>query len=52
MVQAFYLSGISLNAEQLQTCENLKEFLSALSFEAGFKVYEQAALQMTEVCKI
>jgi len=36
MVQAFYLSRISLNAELLQIYENLKIFLSVLSFEAGF----------------
>lgn len=31
---------IPLNAELLQNYENLKEFLSALNFEAGLKVHE------------
>lgn len=31
---------IWLNAEVLQIYENLKEFLPALSFEAGVKVHE------------
>lgn len=40
-----------MKAELSQIYENLKVFLSALSFEAGLKVPEWDAPQMTQVCK-